>query len=136
MSAIIYEQLTRNEIDFLVTNDCGGKFFDVPDFTFAPACWRHDVRYWVGNTKEDRLHADLQFYYDMQTIVDDMPWYRRVYMRTIPWIYYYAVRIGASSSFHWGKRRTYENLQQAMMLADHSDDLPEGWNAQKVPGAR
>ena len=129
MTPIVFENMTRKEIDFLVSNTCGGRFFDVPDFSFGPACWRHDVGYWVGSTDEERKVVDLQFYYDMQAIVDDMPWYRRIYMRAVPWIYYYAVRIGAGSYFHKNRKRTYEDLVYAMTLADHSDNLPEGWDA-------
>ena len=125
MTPIVYEQLTRKEIDFLVTNDCGGHLLDVPDFSFDPACWKHDVRYWVGNTSEDRKHADLQFYYDMQVIIDDMSWWRRVYMRPIAHLYYWGVRIGGGSRFNWGKKRTREDLAYAMTLADHIDDLPD-----------
>ncbi len=126
MAPIVYENLNIEEINFLVTNDCGGQSFDVPDLSFSPACWRHDVGYWVGSTDEDRKQTDLRFFYDMQAIVDDMPWYRRIYMRVVPWIYYYAVRIGAGSHFS-GNKRTYEDLVYAMTLADHSDDLPENW---------
>lgn len=128
MTPLKFEDLTRKQIDFLTVNDCGGNHFDVPDFSFDSACWQHDVNYWVGVTTADRKAADIQFYNDMQEIVDDMPWYRRIYMRFIALIYYYGVRVGGGIGFNKKRKRYYEDLVYAMSIADHCTSLPKNWD--------
>ena len=147
MTPIEYENLTREEIDFVVTNDCGGHILDVADLIFDQACWEHDTYYWAGGLSvgTDRKAVDLLFYYQMKNIVNALPWYKRwklvwiewwlppVPLRSIPWIYYNAVRIGGSTGYS-DRKHSYEDLVHAMTLADHYDDLPDDWD-QNVPNS-
>jgi len=140
MADIIYENLSREEVDFLVTNDCGGTNFDVADLIFDPACFKHDVLYWVGVTEEDRKNTDWIFYVDMKNLLAELPWYKRwkfvfikwylppVPLASIPRIYYWSVRIGGKIGFNFKKKRSYEDLVYAMTLANHESELPEGWD--------
>lgn len=60
-----------------------------PDFNFRCCCIRHDIDYWAGGTKQDRLEAD-------QRMRDCIRSYNRP---ILAWIYYIGVRIFGNPNF-------------------------------------
>jgi hypothetical protein len=121
MSNIRYRDLTDSQIDTLIAkgvlNGCGGKggWLNPPDFIFTASCNHHDFNYWLGNTEEDRLKADRQFYQAMINDANEHPWYKRYFYKTLAWIYYKAVRLFAKKFFHYAKQeRTREDLDRVL----------------------
>lgn len=115
MTALVFENLTEAQLDYLV-DDCGKPgFLDVPDFVFEIACQRHDFDYYVGCTSQDRYDADVRMYNTMCEAIELEPWYRRWYLYSIAWAYYRAVRLFSSRFFYYGpQKRTLEDLQRHM----------------------
>lgn len=124
MTPIVYDNLTKEELNFIVTNNCGGKTFDVPEFDFVGACARHDVDYYIGSTQEERLISDRKFLDKMLEITRAQSWWRRWYLYGIAYSYYWGVRWGGEIGFNFGDKRYYEDLKYEMSVADHSSDLP------------
>lgn len=112
---IIYEDLTEDQLDFIIINDCGNSWLNVPEFDFIETCWRHDVDYWVGGTSNDRHLADKIFLSRMKSVVYLFPWYhwKRYFLMSVAYIYYFAIRLGGAGSFHDGKR-SLEDLEELM----------------------
>ena len=119
MSRIIPEELTDEELEF-IANGCGPKVMGlgwlVPDDIFRDACIIHDIRYYVGGNEEDRYAADREFLRNMLDEADKQ-WWRR-WWRWRAHIYYNAVRtLGKYIAFHYGKRKTREQLRGEMSYA-------------------
>jgi len=68
------------------------------------ACVVHDLQYWLGGTKDDRLHSDIRLFADVVKNGHSI----------IALLMFIAVRIGGSAywptSYRWGYRYGY--LQQ------------------------
>ena len=118
MEPLKFEDLTAEQLDYLV-DDCGKPgVLDVPDFVFNIACERHDFDYWSGCTQNDRLDADLRMNRLMREAIASEPWYRRVWLYPVASTYYWAVRIGSAKYFYIGpNKRTLEDLEKEMAEA-------------------
>lgn len=93
----------------LIVNGCGPKWLpwlDIPDFGyFEKACERHDILYWQGGDEQHRMRADVIFYWDMRTGLQEAPFWQRVWLRSLAWTYYKAVRIAGGKSFSYRDTR-------------------------------
>lgn len=115
MTDIVFEKLTHEEIGFL-TSGCGPDTiaWAIPELCFTSACERHDVAYWVGGTSSDRKVADDKFLRNMLDIADLYLFWKRWAKKSAAYTYYYSVRALGWTTWHYGKKRTYEDLLNAM----------------------
>ena len=116
MNRIIFENLSDAEIDFLA-DGCGvsGTPLNAPDFLSTDSCNRHDVGYWIGGASEDRKAVDLEFYKNMRKDSHRLGgWWGRAYRALIARTYYASVRIFAGFRFHYGTKRTLDDLAVAI----------------------
>lgn len=118
MTEVVYDKLSMQEINF-IANGCGpyGIGWIVPELGFNCPCKRHDVSYWVGGTQEDRKKYDDEFLEGMYKIAEGFSWWKRWMLRASAQTYYNKVRLfGRWWGFHHGKKRTYEDLREAMRV--------------------
>ena len=116
MTPLVYPNLTREDIQFLVgETGCGAKGADVPDWIFLPACEEHDMLYWVGGTKADRLAADRLFLkVALELSRKQTSWWKRRWYSAMAYIYYVGIRIGSGKFFYYGDKRGREELDLAL----------------------
>jgi hypothetical protein len=83
---------------------------------FDMACIGHDIKYWIGNTEEDRLAADEEFCDEIWFIASQQRWWVRWYYYATAWSACKLVKqYGDELSFHYGPRkRTLEDLNDEM----------------------
>ena len=113
-SKLEYEDLTPEERDYL-TDGCGNKFLNVPDFDFGECCRRHDFGYWQGHSKEDRLRIDKEWYADMIKASRKYGFVRRYMLKIAAMVYYRAVRAASWRFFNFSDRYlTREDLRLEM----------------------
>ena len=74
-----YDKATPEERS-RICNGCGAansKFDFVPDTIYglniSEACYRHDWRYNLGRTLEEKAHADWEFLQNLLTIIESAP---------------------------------------------------------------
>tara|TARA_R110000868_G_scaffold207972_10_gene457147 strand:- start:962 stop:1372 length:411 start_codon:yes stop_codon:yes gene_type:complete len=108
-----YDKATKEERD-LVCNGCGAagaKFDFVPDtiwgLRISEACYRHDWRYSLGTTLEEKSHADWEFLQNLLTIIESAPGIfnkiMRIPRRNRAMVYYGAVRDMGDKAFFASK---------------------------------
>ena len=86
---------TRIPDNFFRTNGCGSQDAGVdfvPDFDFSESCNQHDICYASGGNAEDRKVCDDKFYESIKS--------NSVLGKFGATIYYFAVRLGGTSSFN------------------------------------
>jgi hypothetical protein len=115
MKELTLENLTQEQRNYLC-NGCGNKGLGwlIPEFIFTEACDCHDIGYWVGGTKEDKRRVDRSFLKDMQDAVEESSWWKRRYYYTWCRLYYYGVITIGKMCFHYGKKKTWEDLEREM----------------------
>lgn len=102
---LTYEQLTTHQKD-RICNGCGSKggLINPPEFLFHASCNRHDFRYWLGCTEEDRKNADDSFYKWMKKDISICKWYLKPYYHLWAWVYYKAVRLLGKKHFYYSNK--------------------------------
>lgn len=97
-----------------ICNGCGSaqaKFDFVPDSIYglkiSEACYRHDWRYSIGRTLEEKAHADWEFLQNLLTIIESAPGFfnkaLRIPRRARAMKYYGAVVDFGDEAFFAGK---------------------------------
>ena len=109
-----YTSLTKDQQD-LICNGCGPSGWKnnlVPETIYGVniklACQIHDVMYFNGLTKSDKMFADEFFEKNMNIIFDSLPWYKwhrylNPLRRRRAHKYYLAVKWFGEKSFLEGK---------------------------------
>jgi hypothetical protein len=97
-----YWGLSSKEETF-TPNGCGGKggIINPPEWIFHEDCNKHDTKYHIGGTEEDRKKADDEFYRDMLSSISKVKWYRRPFLTSQAWLYYRAVRLCGKKFFNY-----------------------------------
>ena len=89
-----------------------------PDFTFASCCDAHDVAYWQGGSRMDRLAADQQF----RACVTDKS------NAVAAWLYYAGVRVGGAgflpTPWRWGFGWNYPRTAPAENQIEKQEQSP------------
>lgn len=116
MKPLVFEHLSPIELKFVSdATGCGSKGADVPDWIFLTACQEHDLAYWVGGDKATRKEADEKFLADMLALsAEQDSWWSRRWYRSLSYVYYWAVRLGASKFFWYGEPRGRDELREAI----------------------
>ena len=114
-----YKSLTEQQRSLLyelkITNGCGPEDWRWPklNWFFKANCLEHDYNYAVGGIEADRRMYDWGFYKAMLDDTRRVAWYARPYARMKAWVFYTIVRLRGKSRFHYGKKRTYQELIDA-----------------------
>ena len=111
MAILEYTNVPEDSIK-IISNGCGSRYFilDVPEFVFHDSCDKHDFHYWRGGTEADRKKADKEFYSDMKIDAQFQPWWKRLFLKGMAWLYYLSVRLGGKTRFSYGDMKTEEDL--------------------------
>ena len=103
-------------------NGCGSsihvlRMFRLPETyarKFKICCDWHDIAYWIGGDREDRLAYDIEFYRRLKSICGN-----DLKNRFWAWVCYRAVRDGGFASFEYGRKKTIDEMKKiAQGLAD------------------
>lgn len=111
-NTITIEQLFPWEKEVL-TNGCGGKggIINPPELIFGKDCLKHDYRYWLGGSEEDRTFADNEFRDGMFKTVKKSFFLFRPHRYIIAQMYYMAVRLFGHKFFDYrSKQRNVGDL--------------------------